>query len=60
MHSKLFQGSVAEVYLRMWYLEWSGGILPQENFVTLDARRSLLIAVIIEANRRLIHFASTE
>ena len=31
------QGGVAQVYIRMWYLEGSGGILPQENFVKLDA-----------------------
>ena len=32
--SKLFQGGVAKVYPGE-----SGGMLPQENFVKLDARR---------------------
>ena len=40
-HSKLFQGGVAQVYIRM-VSRGSGGILPHENFVKLDARRSLL------------------
>ena len=37
--SKLYEGGVAKV---LKYLEGSGGILPQENFVKLDVRRSLL------------------
>ena len=37
--SKLFEGGVAKV---VKYLGGSEGILPQENFVKLDVRRSLL------------------
>ena len=40
-HSKLFEGGVAQVYC-MWYLGGSWGHPPQENFVKLDAERSLL------------------
>ena len=38
----LFQGGVAIVYIPHIDLSRSGGLLPQENFVTLDVRRSLL------------------
>ena len=38
----LFQGGVAIVYISHVDLSRSGDMLPQENFVTLDVRRSLL------------------
>ena len=38
----LFQGGVAIVYILHVDLSRSGGMLPQENVVTLDVRRSLL------------------